>query len=52
MSPMKEEQIAHAVVHEAFELHREFGPGMLENVYEAFLEIRLREQGLQVERQK
>jgi iron complex transport system substrate-binding protein len=25
---------------------------MLENVYEAFLEIRLREQGLQVERQK
>ena len=52
MLTMKEEQIARAVVHEAFEIHREFGPGMLENVYEAFLEIRLREQGLQVERQK
>jgi GxxExxY protein len=52
MPTMKEEQIARAVVHEAFELHREFGPGLLENVYEAFLEIRLREQGMQVERQK
>lgn len=49
---MKEEQIARAVVHEAFGLHRELGPGLLENVYEALLEIRLREQGLQVERQK
>jgi GxxExxY protein len=52
MPTMKEEQIARAVVHEAFELHREFGPGLLENVYETFLEIRLRAQGLQVERQK
>ena len=46
------ESIARMVVHEAFNLHRRFGPGLLEGAYETLLEIRLLGKGLQVERQR
>ena len=36
----------------AFRLHRDLGPGLLETVYEVVLAKLLKEQGLQVERQK
>ena len=46
------ESIARVVVHEAFGLHRQFGPGLLEGAYETLLEIRLLGKGLRVERQR
>ena len=49
---MNTEHIARTVVHEAFNLHRQFGPGLLEGAYETLLEIRLVGKGLKVERQK
>ena len=49
---MHTEEIARSVVREGLELHREFGPGLLEGVYETLLEIRLLGKGLKVERQK
>lgn len=49
---MQVEELARIVVHEGLELHREFGPGLLESVYETLLEIRLVGKGLSVDRQK
>jgi len=50
---MKEEDIlAKRVLDEAFRLHTELGPGLLESVYEQVLAARLRRSGLQVETQK
>ena len=50
---MKEEDIlAKQVLDEAFRLHTELGPGLLESVYEPVLAARLRKAGLQVETQK
>jgi GxxExxY protein len=50
---MKEEDIlAKQVLDEAFRLHTELGPGLLESVYEQVLAARLRKAGLQVETQK
>ena len=50
---MKEEDIlAKQVLDEAFRLHTELGPGLLESVYEQVLAARLRKTGLQVETQK
>ncbi|MEX1009868.1 MAG: GxxExxY protein, partial [Chthoniobacterales bacterium] len=50
---MKEEDIlAKRVLDEAFRLHTELGPGLLESVYEQVLAVRLRKAGLQVETQK
>ena len=50
---MKEEDIlAKRVLDEAFRLHTELGPGLLESVYEQVLAARLRKAGLQVETQK
>jgi GxxExxY protein len=50
---MKEEDVlAKRVLDEAFRLHTELGPGLLESVYEQVLAARLREAGLQVETQK
>jgi len=46
------EAVARIVVHEAFDLHRPFGPGLLEGAYETLLEIRLLGKGLRVDRQK
>ena len=49
---MDEDDLAKIVVQTAFELHKEIGPGLLESVYEVLLASALREQGLEVERQK
>jgi GxxExxY protein len=46
-----ENEIAKIVLNEAFALHTELGPGLLESVYEVLLAHRLREAGLHVERQ-
>lgn len=49
---MKEEDgLAKRVLDEAFRLHTELGPGLLESVYEQVLAARLRKAGLQVETQ-
>ena len=48
---MTENEISKIIVNAAFDLHTELGPGLLETVYEVLLAHRLREAGLQVERQ-
>lgn len=48
---MTENEIGKYVVGTAVQIHREMGPGLLESVYEVILAYRLREQGVQVERQ-
>lgn len=47
-----EEEVATAVVDEAFRLHKDLGPGLLESVYSALLAHRLIKRGLAVEREK
>ena len=50
---MKEEDgLAKRVLDEAFRLHSELGPGLLESVYEQVLAARLRKAGLQIATQK
>lgn len=49
---LTENDVAKVIVQIAFDLHRELGPGLLESVYEAVFASMLREQGLEVERQK
>jgi len=49
---MNEDDLAKTVVQAALELHKEIGPGLLDSVYEVLLASALREQGLEVERQK
>ncbi len=46
-----EEKIAKAIVNAAFKIHNEFGPGLLEKIYEACLVHQLRQMGFSVERQ-
>lgn len=48
---MTENEVAKIIVHAAFELHTELGPGLLETVYEVLLAHKLREAGLTVDRQ-
>jgi GxxExxY protein len=45
------EDLARDTVNAAFHLHRQIGPGLLESVYELLLEQRLRQLGLEVDRQ-
>ena len=45
------DELSSVVLAEAIAIHREFGPGLFESVYEAVLAGRLRKHGLQVERQ-
>ena len=45
------ERIGAATVDAAIKVHRTFGPGLLESVYEASLERELAMRGFQVERQ-
>ena len=47
-----ERELTGIIVDEAFQLHADLGPGLLESVYEALLEARLKRRGLKVERQK
>ena len=48
---MQIDEISAIVVDEAIGIHRELGPGLFENVYEAVLFGRLEARGLRVERQ-
>lgn len=46
------DEITGMVVDAAIKIHREFGPGLLESVYEKILLAELEERGLKVECQK
>ena len=49
---MHENEIAKIILDEAFAVHRHYGPGLFERVYEAALEGRLIHRGLSVKRQQ
>ena len=49
---MTEEEITGDILDSAIKVHRKFGPGMLESVYERLLEAELLKRGHSVERQK
>ncbi|RYZ00213.1 MAG: GxxExxY protein [Chitinophagaceae bacterium] len=49
---MKENEIADAVLDHAFRIHRQYGPGLLESVYEEVLCYELRKAGHTVYRQQ
>lgn len=45
------EKIAKIIVHSAYKVHKELGPGLLEKIYEACLAYEIRKAGLDVKRQ-
>jgi GxxExxY protein len=45
-------EISASVIHAAIKVHTELGPGLLESVYQACLEIELKSMGLKVESQQ
>ena len=47
-----EKELTGIIVDEAFQLHKDLGPGLLESVYSTLLAHRLRKRGLNVEREK
>lgn len=47
-----EEQIGKALLDAAYKVHTVLGPGLLESVYEAALEVELTKVGIKVERQR
>ena len=49
---MSENSLATLVIDQCFKIHRKWGPGLLESVYEALLEHHLSTLGYRVERQK
>jgi len=49
---MNEEEVARGILDGAFKVHTQFGPGLLESVYESALAIELTQRGFLVERQK
>ena len=49
---MTENEITGDILDASIKLHRQFGAGLLESVYEALLEIELKKRGHKVERQK
>ena len=52
MGVMTENEITGDILDAAIKVHRKFGPGMLESVYERLLEAELLKRGYSVERQK
>lgn len=48
---MTENQIASAIVDAALKIHRTFGPGLLESVYQSTLSFELLKRGLSVDQQ-
>lgn len=49
---MTENELSKIIVNTCYNIHVKLGPGLLESVYEEILFYELREQGLNVERQK
>jgi len=49
---MHENEVATRVIEAAFRVHNELGPGLLETVYEAALQLELVEAGMDVKRQQ
>lgn len=49
---MHDEELTGIIVDEAFQLHKDLGPGLLESVYNTLLAHRLRRRGLTVEQEK
>lgn len=45
------DELSSIAIEEAIAIHKEFGPGLFESVYESVLAGRLRKRGLKVERQ-
>jgi GxxExxY protein len=50
--PEQYTQLTEQIIGAAMRVHSQLGPGLLESAYEACLEFELRDQGLEVERQK
>jgi GxxExxY protein len=50
--PEKDEELAHAIIGAAIEVHRELGPGFLESIYDRALCHELTLRGVPFERQK
>jgi GxxExxY protein len=48
---MNEEEIGKRILDSAFKVHTVLGPGLLESVYEAAMEIELKKSGMSVEKQ-
>ncbi len=48
----REDNVAKAIVDSAFAVHKYFGPGLLESVYEAALNAELSKRGIETIRQK
>ena len=49
---MTENEITGDILDASIKLHKKFGAGLLESVYETLLEIELKKRGHKVERQK
>ena len=49
---MTENEITRDILDSSIKIHRQFGPGMLESVYEVLLAEELKRRGHKVERQK
>jgi GxxExxY protein len=49
---MTENEIAKQIVDAVLKIHKRFGPGLLESVYEAALAAELERRGLRVKRQQ
>ena len=49
---MELDHITGTIVDASIQIHRRFGPGLLESLYEAILTCDLRRRGLRVERQR
>lgn len=47
----REDRIGREIVHAAFKVHKELGPGLLEKIYEVCLAHELKKEGLEVIRQ-
>lgn len=48
---MDEDSISHQIIGAAIEVHKTLGPGLLESIYEAALDMELGERALKVRRQ-
>jgi GxxExxY protein len=51
MGPLKHEELTHAIIGAAIEVHKELGPGLMESAYEECLCYELSQIGLAFQRQ-